>query len=55
MPVTAAAVRVKTSKVQGQVFSESPDGQDIFDNLMTKLPAGDTWDAEFCLNFLVLG
>jgi hypothetical protein len=55
MVMTAAAVRVKSSKGKGQAFSDSQDGQDIFDNLMIKLPAGDTWDAEFCLKVLVLG
>jgi hypothetical protein len=50
-----AAAKRKPSSTKGQAFVEKEDDQDVFENLMAKLPTRETWDAEFCLEVLVLG
>jgi hypothetical protein len=51
----ASAIAAMRKMTKGQVFEEVADVEDLLENLVTKLPPAETWDAEFCLGVLVLG
>ncbi len=47
-----AAIRQKN---KSRFVVEEPDTENLLDNLVSKLPPQDTWDAEYFLGILVLG
>ncbi len=51
----ASAIAAMRKMPKSQVFEEGAEGKDIIENLVTKLPPSETWDAEFCLGVLILG
>ncbi len=53
--MAASAIAAMRKKNKGQVFEEGADVEDLLENLVMKLPPAETWDAEFCLELLVLG
>jgi hypothetical protein len=51
----ASAIAVMRKKIKTQGFEEGGEDGGILENLVTKLPPMETWDAEYCLDVLVLG
>jgi hypothetical protein len=51
----ASAIAAMRKMNKSQVLEEGAEDEDILENLITKLPPSETWDAEFCLGVLVLG
>ena len=52
MASTIAAIRIRN---QRKIAEQEMDEESLLENLVSRVPPQETWDADFCLGMLVAG